>query len=469
MKGLRVLVFLGLIAWLPWSARATGFMNFEHGAVGTAMMDAHTALADDLVSMFYNPAALAELDGFQLQLGTSGILPYTSYQAAGNPDPPRTYRRFNTGETITVSDGTQDADAKIRGYTPIHLHASYRIPGSGFTAGLSVFNPYGLGVFWPGDWDGRFLTTESELTTFLIQFIPVVDIAEMAGFKDNFKLSVSLGYALIPSTAAMARRIDLRVAEMLVDEPIVDPEGEMKLTGSAVGHGFIASLYAELPGLVSLGACWRRGFTSGGEMPLEFEGTGKFWFNSAGERAKQALALSLPDSTGGSVTLNLPESINVGIGLLAVEDLRVDLDFYYIFFESYDELAVKFDCTDCDLQNVAPQEADWNNSYQVSLGAEYRILGSIALRAGISYASTPVPDETVEPSLPHSPGIAFGLGAGYRSDWWKIDVGYMFSSHSRVKDNMVGWWDNDNNPNGLANGTYTNTLHILALSYTIML
>jgi long-subunit fatty acid transport protein len=75
----------------------------------------------------------------------------------------------------------------------------------------------------------------------------------------------------------------------------------------------------------------------------------------------------------------------------------------------------------------------------------------------------------MEPSMPHSDAVALGFGAGYLSDWWKIDIGYMFSAYDREKDNQVGEEDIDRNPNGLANGTYSSTLHILALSFTIML
>ena len=96
-----------------YSAKAVGFVIFEHGAAATGMADCRTAMSDDLSALFFNPAAITELEGLQFSLGVTGILPYTSYQAAGNPVPPRDYVRSLTGETVTINDGINSVDAKL--------------------------------------------------------------------------------------------------------------------------------------------------------------------------------------------------------------------------------------------------------------------------------------------------------------------------------------------------------------------
>jgi long-chain fatty acid transport protein len=364
-------------------------------------------------------------------------------------------------------------DAKLRGFTPIHLHAAWNFEDLGLSAAFSVYNPFGLGVFWPGDWDGRFLATETDMTTFFLQPALAVDVAKLAGFKDSFKLSVSLGYDLILAQAVLARRIDLRVAEMLVAQDIVDPEGEMKLTGDAMGHGMIASLYAELPDLVAFGACWRFGFGDDLQMPLPFSGTGKFWFNQAGERALEVLATRIPDETQGELTLNLPMSVNLGVAFLGVENLVVDVDFFYAFYETYKELVLEYDCVNedppCDL-NLDPLVANWTNAWQISFGAQYTLFDMLDIRAGYGYVTTPVPDETLDPTLPDGPKHLITVGAGLTFSWWKLDVGYMLSLWSAEKDNEVGTWDPaTNSPNGLANGSYDSLAHLLGLSFTFLL
>jgi len=71
---MRRLPLLGALALAlivaPGPARAGGFMIYEHSSAATGMADARTALWDDASSMFYNPSAITELDGFQVSLGT---------------------------------------------------------------------------------------------------------------------------------------------------------------------------------------------------------------------------------------------------------------------------------------------------------------------------------------------------------------------------------------------------------------
>ena len=40
--------------------------------------------------------------------------------------------------------------------------------------GFGVFNPFGLGNQWPDDWEGRYIATDSSITTF--NFNPIVAI-----------------------------------------------------------------------------------------------------------------------------------------------------------------------------------------------------------------------------------------------------------------------------------------------------
>ena len=54
-------------------ALAGGFQILEHSAISTGMANARTALADDVSAVYFNPAAVSELPGLQLQLGLTGI------------------------------------------------------------------------------------------------------------------------------------------------------------------------------------------------------------------------------------------------------------------------------------------------------------------------------------------------------------------------------------------------------------
>ncbi len=468
---------------------AGGFMIFEHGASGTGMAGARTAAAVEPNALFYNPAAISELPGFQFTLGTTGILPYTHYEPARDSD--RMYISSEDGQRLekpVVEDGTHPTDAKIRGFSPIHLYATYNIEPIGLTVGYGLNNPFGLGTYWPGDWDGRFINTESEMVTFVHQPTVAVDIARLAGFKEHLKLSVAVGYDLVHATALLARKIDLRAAEQMWIGPFQDAEGEMRMTGSAIGHGWNAALYAELPGWFSFGFSVRSG------IRLPFSGTARFTFNDAGQLARERFEEDifnnqvLPDETGGKVEIVLPWNLNLGIAYLGVENLRIEFDFYIGFFQSFDEIDLRFDCVEkgtCSaLETQEPIPKDWGSSMQFALGAEYLLFDSLFLRAGYGLATSAAPAHTYDPSLPDGLRSLICFGAGYKGSWWKVDLGYMLAIWEDTKDNLVGIGTplNENeslvdpdgnpvllvngNPEGFANGTYSIESHLLALSLT---
>jgi long-chain fatty acid transport protein len=459
------LVVAGIFLLCAPLTRAGGFLIYEHSARATGMADARTALADDVNALFFNPAAITELDGLQLELGLTGIIPHVSYTAAKIVDPDRTYNRFidpNNENPVQINDGMNDAKAKIRAYTPIHVYASYKIPDIGLSLGLGVFNPFGMGTYWPGDFDGRFIGTESEMQTFFTQPVVALDLAELMGIKDIVKLSIAVGYDFVYGTARLSKHIDLRLAEMLPAAEIIrDPWGVMKMTGSAIGHGYNVALHAELPGWFSIGASFRS------HVNLPFSGTAKFWFNAAGQQAIKTLSLVLPEETGGSVSIDLPRNMNFGVAFLGIKRLIIAVDFYIAFFSSFKEIDLHFDCADADPPCNAvsdPIPKNWSSSWQLSVGAEYEILDGLRVRAGYGTVSNPVPASTYDPSLPDGRRDLICFGAGYAKDWWKIDFGYMLAMWGGTKNNDIGGWDASGAPNGKANGDYNTITHLIAIS-----
>ncbi len=460
---IRMSLTLFLILCFPALALAGGFQILEHGAVSTAMANARTAIADDISALYFNPAAMSELGGFQFEIGVTGILPIIDYEPAGNPVPPRQYPSYENGEYVfkEVNDGTNAVGAKEKLFTPIHLYASYNLQDLGLSFGYGLNNPFGLGTFWPGDWDGRFIATETQIQTFFNQATVALDVAKLAGFKDSLKLSIAIAYDVVYATALLGKKVDLRAAEAPSLGTIMDPEAEMSMRGTAWGQGFNAALYAELPGLLAAGVSFRSG------VHLPFSGKADFSFNQSAREASDLLHIVIPDETDGSVDMDLPATVNFGLAFLGVSNLVVAADVYLAAFSSYDEIELKFDCvskgTCSDSLNAGPIEKNWGTSVQVSLGVQYTLLDALGLRAGYGHITSPVPEGTYDPSLPDGERNIFSVGLGWRASWWKIDLGYMLAMWSGVKDNDVGAGDN-NNPEGKANGTYRTTTHILALS-----
>lgn len=466
---------LAVIALSAAPALAGGFLIYEHNGSATGMCGARAGIADDPSSMYYNPAAITELPGLQLQLGVTGIVAFNSYEGAGNPTPPRTVNTYDAnGNPIVkeINDGTGSFDAKTHGFNPIHLYATYRIGETGLTAGFGLNNPFGLGTFWPGEWDGRFIATETDLKTFFSNPVIAVDLAKMLGFKDKFKLSLAAGYMFVYGQAHLQRRLDLTVVQTFSRGQIMDPWGEMAMTGSGIGHGWNLALYAELPDLIGFGFSIRGGFNEKGRLNVPFSGDAKFSFSDP--RIRQFLSDSLGQTfptgnkTTGDVTIKLPLHFNTGISYLGVPGLKVGLDFYVAFFQSYDQLNMSFSCYEKgDCTALAPVKLDknWGTSWQVSIGAEYMLFDYLPIRVGYGSVFSPVPDDTYDPSLPDGRRDLITIGTGYHGKGWKADIGYMLAIWQGDKDNLVGSGDGLN-PEGRANGHYETTSHLLGLTFT---
>jgi long-chain fatty acid transport protein len=65
----------GCLIVTPVSVYGSGFALFEAGARGSALMGTMVARADDPSGIFYNPAGLVQLPGFQVMGGFSFIVP----------------------------------------------------------------------------------------------------------------------------------------------------------------------------------------------------------------------------------------------------------------------------------------------------------------------------------------------------------------------------------------------------------
>jgi long-subunit fatty acid transport protein len=247
-------------------------------------------------------------------------------------------------------------------------------------------------------------------------------------------------------------------------------EAEMTMEGSANSGGYGFALFAAWKPWVSFGASVRS------NVPLNFEGTAKF--TAPDEDWARVMASPpfkvLPDSTGGSTTIELPWNMNFGLAFHGLKKWTFAVDLYVAMWESYDELKVHFDCGDLDsthpdscsseLNEEAVYPKKWHTGIQVGLGAEYRPIGPLAVRAGAAYVSDPSNPDYYDAMLPDGDRILLTLGLGYRAPrFFKVDLGYMFAHWRGVKDNEVGPED-DQQRNGLVNGTYTTSTHLLAIT-----
>ena len=168
----RALTWASLVASL-WIAFATGLPGralaggFEFQAPGTRALGrggAFMARADDPMALGYNPAALAFLPGYQLQLGSHLVLYDGCVQRSGGYDDPENPGALGGFDSqfgaVDRSDPTnwvnqsfpQVCNSGPPGPSPQLVFSGHPLPGFGFAIGLLA--PAGIGATRWGNEDG---------------------------------------------------------------------------------------------------------------------------------------------------------------------------------------------------------------------------------------------------------------------------------------------------------------------------
>lgn len=156
-----------LLAVFSGAASAAAFQLWEQNASGLGTAYAGSAaVADNASTIFYNPAGMSELTGYQVSVGVTGVGP--SY----------TFR--NDGSTLAGNNG---GDAGGWHAVP-NLYLSGRLTDK-LSLGLGISAPFGLATEYDSGWVGQAQTIKSEVRT--INYNPSV------AYRLNDKVSLGFG------------------------------------------------------------------------------------------------------------------------------------------------------------------------------------------------------------------------------------------------------------------------------------
>jgi long-chain fatty acid transport protein len=403
---IAVFAFVALFAATP--ALAGGFQLNEHGARAMAQAGAFAARATDGSAMFFNPAGLGFQKNASIYLGTTLVIPSTSF-----------YGPLELGTN-------QETKLNSQVFTPINAYVTYPIM-DGLVAGIGVNNPYGLGTEWPETWAGRYITTKIDLVTFFYN--------ATVSYRLLDNLSIGAGFNFVTGDVTIQRAVP--VTSVSVPS---DPRVNLSLSGT--GLGFTAGLMYKLGDDWSIGASYRH--------PVKVEASGDATFSP------NYAVLALPQGKA-SAALTLPSTGFFGIAYKAMDNFDLEADFQFIGWSSYDSLMIEFkDATTPD-KATSVSHKKYQDTWMIRVGGEYRI-GDLALRAGYYFDHSPVKDEYVEPLLPDANRHGLNIGAGYKfTDHISADVAWLFIKFldREVTNSVV---------ENSFNGTYKSIANLIALN-----
>ncbi len=347
----RLLAIAAVMAATTGTAAAGGFAIAEQTITAAGTGGAGAARDDESGAAWTNPAALA--DGGGLRLGFGLVLARPSITSSGE----------NAAGAWTSQ--TQNPWA-----TPPHIDLAWSDGKLG--AGVAVGVPFGGGVVWPVDWQGRFEIVRSRLEVFRI--------APFVAYRLG-KVRVAGGPHIDRGRLRVARQMDF-----------IDMEGDVAIDMAGTGIGLHLAAWSQPSPEVAVGLTYK----SRTRLPLE---------GGADFTVPDAFSEKAPDQEARA-TITLPDRVVLGSRWArgrwaALADLELTL------WGTYDELGIDF------AQEQTPdvhQATRWHTTLAVRAGGEARLGARAVARAGVAYDPSPAPDDTLSPSSPDATRASLTAG-----------------------------------------------------------
>ncbi len=413
MKGLRY----ALAAWgaagvclAGTAAWGAGFAIKEQSpsALGNAFAGA-TAEAADISYMFFNPAGLTRHSGTQFQTGVSYIAPRSEPKDASG----------STIAGVPIAGGDGGSDISEDAFVPT-LYAMHSLSDR-LKLGLGINAPFGLETDYNDDWVGRYHALNSELAT--------ININPNVAYKVLDELSLGIGLQAQYADADLSNAVDFGSIGAASGIPFAVPgqqDGKSELEGDDWGFGFNVGAMIEPDERTRIGVAYRSqvAHTLSGGVDFQLDGAG------VGQTI-QAASGSFTD-TDAKASLTTPDMASLGFYHEFNDRWAVMGEAQYTIWSKFDELRIQFD-------NPAQPDSftneDWDDSWFGALGVTYRPQDDLALRAGVAFDESPIPDDTRTPRIPGNDRQWIAIGAHYRPySWFSVDAGY---THIFVDDSTV--------------------------------
>ena len=399
-------VFSFLLAVPVW---ADGFRNPPEGEVALGRIGGKIAQIDDASAVSHNPANLADLEK------NSFIASLTLGYSKKEYDPP-------------VGPGAESKDPW--GYLP-NLYATWTVKPKTIVAGVGLTTPYGRSTTY--DKDSVFHYTAPYFSE-----LRGINLNPSVGIRVNEKLLVGFGVDILYSDIDLRQYYPWSVA---TGDPTA-PDGVTKFDGEGVGFGANAGVTIEP--------------TKGQRLALTYRSS--IHVDYDGDMTVSGIPPGFPalPRSDFSTEVDFPAVLAFGYGVQLNEKTRVEADVEWIQHSVFSELPLDV----AENQALLPYDSlnsDWEDTWTFGLGGDYKFAPNWIARAGYMYLPSPVPDQTLTPSVAEEDQSVVSVGMGYEKDGRKIDLAYaigIFNGRT-ISDNE----------NPAYNGDYDFESHLFGISY----
>src|SRR5258706_7952516 len=420
------------------------------------------AAAEDVSTIFYNPAGLVRLQTMQAVVAANAICPSAKFHDSGSQ-----------AAAFQPLGGT-GGDAGSCAVVP-NLYLGIPFTDK-WSFGLGVNVPFGLKTEYDSDWLGRFQAVKSKLDT--------VNINPVLSWEPTKNLTVGGGVSWQRLKATLTSQVNYagffaQGVGGLVAAGQIPATAAPVLIGSALG----LESGADVSGSDSawgwnVGALWQASdqtrFGVAYRSKIKYTVTGSVNFSNPTVASLGALPPTLAPVgaalvngvnaalASGDIKLDIemPDTANVSIFHQFNNKWDLMADLQYTGWSTIQEL--KIVRSTGVVLSTTPE--NFRDTWRISAGANYRYTDKWIFRGGVAYDQSPVLDTHPMPELPDQDRTWLALGVQYKfSPSLAIDLAY---AYIWIRDPSINQNEGSTAANGLISGSYRSNVNIVGLQLT---
>lgn len=361
------LLCLSLSTW----ARAGGIMLDEIGTDNTGLVNAGSAArAQGPSTIASNPAGMSYLDGTQVSAGIQLLFGDLGFERDGST----TNTGGNGGNALPLIPGAS-------------FFITHQVDEQ-WNLGLGFYGDFGVAQDYDDDWAGRYHVQETSIIG--------VSLVPSASYRINDEWSLGLGlramYGMLETEASINR-----APFGLLDRS----DGQFSYEDQTWGYGArLGVIHAPRPG-TRIGFAYSSAIDLDFDERLDVDGSGPLLARLDGSKVQ--LDMTVPQTLSLSLYQQIDEKWAV-LATLGWQD-----------WSEFGEVGVEVD-TSASSAQARTIDANYQDTWHLSLGAQYQATPKLLWNVGVAYDSSAVSDSDRTVMLPMDASWRLGTGATYRLD-----------------------------------------------------
>ncbi|SUX53704.1 OmpP1/FadL family transporter [Chromobacterium vaccinii] len=433
---LSVMIMGTALGLASTQAAASGYQFGSQSVSGQGTAHANGAEANDPSTIFTNPAGLSRLDGTQLVIGGTLVVPHSEYTDNGSTT------TGALGIPAHATGGGNGGTFAPKAVAAPTFYLSHKINDK-ITAGIGMYVPYGAKLDYGFDWAGRYALKSINLQSLNIN----PSISFKLDERHSFGFGVSAQYmdatleqmadATTGINAYLKQNYGLTNAQLAAVG--VKGDGLAHVEGNDWGFGWNIGYMFQLDENTRFGLAYRSSVKQSlsGSSTWTFGNVTNNAFGPIQQNSLGAVAKIKHPNASASVDVTTPETASANFFHQLNPKVALMGDVTWVRNSRMQQIDIKQYSTPAQGDLVLHQ--NWKDTWRVSFGSNYQLNDSWMLRGGVAWEQAPLQsDDQRHPAIPDSDRIWLSFGANYKiNKQSSLDLAYSFIDFKNANVNYT--------------------------------